>query len=102
MRVFEIDQPGPQELKRQRLIDLGFGIPEFLRLVPVNFEAGDAWWDRLVASGFDAMQRAVVASTGVSMYLTRDAIIATMRRVAELASGLRPPNNSEELPVATT
>jgi methyltransferase (TIGR00027 family) len=42
--VFEVDQPGPQEWKRQRLHDLGFGIPPFLRFVPVNFEAGDAWW----------------------------------------------------------
>jgi methyltransferase (TIGR00027 family) len=76
LRVFEIDRPGPQAWKRQRLIDLGLGIPPFLRLVPVDFEAGDEWWERLVASGFDAGQPAVVTSTGVSMYLTRDAIAA--------------------------
>src|SRR2546426_12727608 len=34
LRVFEVDQPGPQAWKRQRLIELGFGIPEWLRLVP--------------------------------------------------------------------
>jgi len=62
--------------------DLGFGIPEWLRLVPVDFEAGDAWWQRLAAAGFDAGQPAVVASTGVSMYLTKDAIAATLRQVA--------------------
>jgi methyltransferase (TIGR00027 family) len=84
---FEIDQPGPQAWKRERLIDLGFGIPSFLRLVPVDFEAGDAWWDRLAASGFDCGRPAVVASTGVSMYLTRDAIAATLRRIASLAPG---------------
>jgi methyltransferase (TIGR00027 family) len=85
--VFEIDQPGPQEWKRQRLVDLGLGIPSFLRLVPVDFEAGDAWWERLVASGFDSGRPAVVASTGVSMYLTKDAIAATLRQVASLAPG---------------
>ena len=85
--VFEIDPPGPQAWKRQRLVDLGFGVPSFLRLVPVDFEAGDAWWERLAASGFDAARPAVVASTGVSMYLTRDAIVATLRQVAALASG---------------
>ena len=52
--VFEIDRPGPQAWKRQRLVDLGLGIPSFLRLVPVDFEAGDAWWERLAASGFDS------------------------------------------------
>jgi methyltransferase (TIGR00027 family) len=85
--VFEVDQPGPQAWKRQRLIDLGLGIPSFLRLVPVDFEAGDAWWERLAASGFDAGRSAVVASMGVSMYLTTDAITATLRDVAALASG---------------
>jgi methyltransferase (TIGR00027 family) len=85
--VFEVDQPGPQAWKRQRLIELGFGIPSFLRLVAVDFEAGDAWWERLAASGFDSGRPAVVASTGVSMYLTRDAIAATLRQVAALAPG---------------
>lgn len=85
--VFEIDQPGPQEWKRRRLVELGFGIPSFLRLVPVDFEAGDAWWARLATSGFDARRPAVVASTGVSMYLTSDAIMATLRHVAALAPG---------------
>ena len=85
--VFEVDQPGPQAWKRQRLIELGFGIPQWLRLVPVDFEAGDAWWQRLAAAGFDAGRRAVVASTGVSMYLTKDAIAATLRQVAALAPG---------------
>jgi methyltransferase (TIGR00027 family) len=85
--VFEIDQPGAQAWKRRRLVDLGFGIPSFLRLVPVDFEAGDAWWTRLVASGFESARRAIVASTGVSMYLTREAITATLRQVAALAPG---------------
>ncbi len=87
LAVFEVDQPGPQAWKRQRLVDSGFGIPSFLHLVPVDFEAGDVWWDRLVASGFDAKRSAIVASTGVSMYLTKDAILATLRQVAALAPG---------------
>ena len=85
--VFEIDRPGPQVWKRQRLIDLGLGIPPFLRLVPIDFEAGDVWWDRLIAAGFEPRRPAVVASTGVSMYLTRDAIAATLGHVASLAPG---------------
>lgn len=87
LRVFEVDQPGPQAWKRQRLVDLGFGVPSFLRLVPVDFERGDAWWERLAAAGFDAKRPALVASTGVSMYLTRDAIAATLRQIAALAPG---------------
>jgi methyltransferase (TIGR00027 family) len=87
LHVFEIDQPGPQAWKRQRLLDLDFGIPSFLRLVPVDFEAGDAWWQRLAAAGFDMGRPAVTASTGVSMYLTREAIAATLRQIATLPPG---------------
>src|SRR5437867_3210676 len=87
LRVFEIDRPGPQAWKRQRLVDLRLGIPSFLRLVPVDFEAADAWWERLAALDFDSGRAAVVASTGVSMYLTKDAIVATLRQVATLAPG---------------
>jgi methyltransferase (TIGR00027 family) len=83
MRVFEIDRPGPQSWKRQRLVELGFGVPEWLRLVPVDFEAGRSRWERLTAAGFDPGQPSVVASTGVTMYLTRDAITATLRQIAE-------------------
>ena len=87
VRVFELDQPGAQAWKRQRLLDLGYGIPPFLRLVPVDFEAGDDWWDRLAAAGFHVARPAVIASTGVSMYLTQDAILTTLRRAALLAAG---------------
>jgi methyltransferase (TIGR00027 family) len=87
MRIFEVDRPGPQAWKRQRLIELGFGIPEWLRLVPVDFEAGASWREQLTAAGFDAAKPAVVASTGVSMYLTKDANAATLRQIAVLARG---------------
>ena len=87
LRVFEVEQPGPQAWKRQRLIALGFGVPEWLRLVPVDFEAGASLWDDLANAGFDARKPAVVASTGVSLYLTRDANTATLRQVATLARG---------------
>ena len=93
MTVFEVDRPGPQVWKRRRLEELGFGVPEYLRFVPVDFES-DGWWERVrgVAAaevgGRDArVPRAIVASTGVSMYLTKDAIAATLGHVAALAPG---------------
>lgn len=85
--IFEVDQPGPQAWKRQRLIELGFGIPEWLRLVPVDFETGASWWEQLAAAGFDPNRPVVVASTGVAMYLTRDANAATLRQISALAPG---------------
>jgi methyltransferase (TIGR00027 family) len=87
LRVFEIDQPGPQAWKRQRLIELGFGVPDWLRFVPVDFEADGSWRDGLVTAGFDHSKPAIVVSTGVSMYLAKDANAATLRQVAALAPG---------------
>jgi methyltransferase (TIGR00027 family) len=87
LTVFEIDRPGAQAWKRQRLIELGFGVPEWLRFVPADFEAGDPWWERLAAAGFDAGRTAIVACSGVSMYLTEAAIAATLRQIAAFAPG---------------
>ncbi len=87
IRVFEVDQPGTQAWKRQRLVALGFGVPAWLTLVPVDFEAGASWWDELAKAGFDAQKPAVVASTGVSMYLSKEANAATLRQVAALPVG---------------
>ena len=87
MTVFEVDQPGPQAWKRQRLQALGFGIPRWLRFVPVDFEARESWQDALGAAGFDTRRPAIVVSTGVSMYLSKEANAATLRQVASMAPG---------------
>ena len=87
VRVFEVDQPGPQAWKQKRLIELGFNIPPSLNFVPVDFEKGQSWWDQLIISGFDLKKPAIVVSTGVSMYLTKEANRATFKQVAGLATG---------------
>jgi len=87
LTIYEVDRAGPQTWKRQRLIELGFGLPENLRFVAVEFEAGDNWWERLPAEGFDMNRPAVVAATGVSMYLTTSAINTTLRAIAQFAAG---------------
>lgn len=87
LNVFEVDQPGPQAWKRKRLAEIGFDVPEWLHFVPVDFEAGQSWWEQLITAGFDTGKPAVVASTGVSIYLTKGAILATLRQLAKLAPG---------------
>jgi methyltransferase (TIGR00027 family) len=91
LRVFEVDRPGPREGKHQRLLRARLRRPldvhSFLHVVPVDFEAGAAWWERLVSASFETSQPAVVASTGVSMYLTKDATAATLRHIAALVPG---------------
>jgi methyltransferase (TIGR00027 family) len=87
LTIFEIDRPGTQAWKRRRLTALGYGVPDRLKLVPVDFEANEPWLERLKAAGFDPDKPSVISMTGVSMYLTRDAIAATLRNIAALAPG---------------
>jgi methyltransferase (TIGR00027 family) len=87
LQVFEVDRAGAQTWKRRRLVELGFGVPEYLHLVPVDFETSGSWWQQVAAAGFAADRPAVVASTGVTMYLTRAANAATLRQLAALAPG---------------
>lgn len=86
LTIFEVDRSGPQAWKRQRLIDAGYGVPDRLRLVPVDFERTDGWAE-LTAAGFDRRTPAFVASAGVSMYLTKEANAQTMQQIAGLAPG---------------
>jgi methyltransferase (TIGR00027 family) len=87
LKLFEIDRPGPQAWKRRRLIELGFGAPEWLNFVPVDFEGGANWWNEVVAAGFEVDKPAVVACAGVSMYLSHEAVLAMLRQIATLAPG---------------
>ena len=87
VRVFEIDQPAPQAWKRQRLEELGYSVSEHLRLIPVDFEADDDWWQALLDAGFAGAARSLVSSSGVSMYISKEATAATLRRLAAMAAG---------------
>jgi methyltransferase (TIGR00027 family) len=87
LSVFEIDQPATQEWKRRRLSELGYGVPNWLHFVPVDFETGAPWRDQLLTTDFDGSARAIIASTGVAMYLTKDAVAAMLRQVASFAPG---------------
>ncbi|HEX2730503.1 MAG TPA: class I SAM-dependent methyltransferase [Polyangiaceae bacterium] len=87
LQVFEVDEPKTQAWKQQRLTELGLTVPSSLHFVPVDFERGETWRARLAAAGFDQTQPTLVASLGVSMYLTQAAIRSTLREVALLAPG---------------
>lgn len=87
IRVFEVDAPATSAWKQNRLDELGFGSSEQPRLVPVDFEAGQSWLDEVLAAGLDRTAPTAVSMLGVTMYLTRDAISATLRASASLAAG---------------
>ena len=86
-RIYEVDQPGTQDWKSRRLTEIGYPPNENLQFVPVDFEGGESWLDALADNGFDRARPAVMSSTGVSMYLTREATEVTLRQIATLARG---------------
>ena len=89
VRVFEVDHPATQEVKRQRVMKANGSIPSNLTFVPVDFEH-DKMDEELVKAGFDSQAPAFYSWLGVTYYLTQDAIRETLDRVAELsASGSR-------------
>ncbi len=86
LQVYEIDQPATQQWKQQRLLKLGFGIPDWLHFVSVDIEKA-LWWEQIIKAGFDIRIPALVSCTGVTLYLTRHAINLTLQKLAALAPG---------------
>ncbi len=87
LTVFEADRAATQAWKKRRLLEEGLGLPDRLRFVPLDFEEGEDWMEKLAAAGLDRERPALVSSTGVSLYLTRAAVEDTLRRLSTLAPG---------------
>lgn len=86
LQIFEIDQPETLTWKQKRLSEIGFNLPDDLHFVPVDFEVS-SWFDELIKAGFNLNEPSVVACTGVTLYLTREAIASTLKQIANFASG---------------
>ena len=102
VRVFEVDQPASQRVKRAALAAAGIEVPDSVRFVPADL-AVDPLARCLAAAGFDAAAPAVVSWLGVTMYLTSEAVAQTLAAVAGLAPGteliadyLLPPDARDE------
>jgi methyltransferase (TIGR00027 family) len=81
VRVFEVDRPVTQALKRQRVNDVLGGPPANLTYVPIDFQREDLS-DVLTRHGYDLSQRTFFILEGVTMYVPEDAVRATLRFVA--------------------
>ncbi len=86
VRVFEVDHPWTQEWKRSCLEEAGQAIPGDLTFAPVDFET-QTLAQGLRLAGFDPSERAVFSWLGVTEYLTREAVTATLGFIASLPEG---------------
>jgi methyltransferase (TIGR00027 family) len=86
LTVFEVDHPATQAWKRGQLETAGIALPPSLRFVAVDFETQQLG-EPLAGAGLRAEEPAFFSWLGVSMYLTRAAIGATLGYVAGLPRG---------------
>jgi methyltransferase (TIGR00027 family) len=86
LRVFEVDHPATQQRKRALMAAAGLAEPPTLTWVPVDFET-DELIAALTAAGLDPAAPAFVSWLGVTMYLTAEAIGATLASLSRLAPG---------------
>lgn len=81
--VFEVDHPASQALKRERLADVA--VPENVRFVAADL-ARESLETALAAADFRSDVPSFFSWLGVTVYLTRDANLATLRAVASCAA----------------
>jgi methyltransferase (TIGR00027 family) len=86
LRVFEVDHPATQAWKRERLAAMDVASERWPIFAGVDFEI-ESFGERLIEVGFDPAQRTFVFWLGVSMYLTPQAIDATLAAVAGWPGG---------------
>ena len=82
---FEIDAPKTQAIKREMVKKAGIEVAE-VTFVAADFEKED-WLSRLVEAGFDPGKPALFLWEGVMFFLDREAVEATLRKIASCASG---------------
>jgi methyltransferase (TIGR00027 family) len=83
VRVFEVDYPATQEWKRERLREAGLAVPDTLTFAPVDFER-ESLADGLARAGMRSDQPAFFQWLGVTVYLTRGAVLSTLDFIAAI------------------
>jgi methyltransferase (TIGR00027 family) len=84
LRVFEVDHPATQAMKRRRIAEIGWRVPPQLHFVPVDFSKED-FATALARAPFDRRSPTFFSWLGVTCYLPRQAVLATLRAIAQLS-----------------
>ena len=84
LQVFEVDHPATQAFKRSRIAELGWAQPDKLHFVPVDFTQENLAV-ALTRSPYDTHTLSFFSWLGVTFYLPREAVFATLRAFADVA-----------------
>jgi methyltransferase (TIGR00027 family) len=86
LQLFEVDRPASQAQKLARITELGLPVHDGHVFAAVDFEA-ESLRDGLDRAGLDWSQPTFFSCLGVLIYLTADAIDATLQIVRECGAG---------------
>lgn len=86
VETFEVDHPGTQAYKRDRLAAEGMSAPAGLHFVAMDFTADTDLGTVLADAGYRSDRPTVWSWLGVLTYLTPDQIRNALRRLAELSA----------------
>ena len=81
VRVFEVDHPATQRVKKAKLTKIFGELPNYVTFVPVDFTQ-ETLEKRLIESGYDKAAKTLFIMEGVTMYLSPEAINSTLSFVA--------------------
>ena len=84
VRVFEVDHPDTQKYKKEKIVRLGWKIPENVSFVSVDFSKDDMA-ERLIENGFDPNLPAFFAVLGVLYYLTPSVFEGTLENISTVS-----------------
>ena len=85
LRVFELDHPATQTDKRRRLREAGLALPPNLHFGAADLER-EPVATVLLRLPYDPTRPALFAWLGVTMYLTRAAVLETLRSIRSVAA----------------
>jgi methyltransferase (TIGR00027 family) len=86
LRIFEIDHPESQKVKREHLLKRGIAIPANVEFCPIDFEHSSLA-EGLATSSLDHRAPTFFSWLGVTRYLTKEAIDSTLRFILSMARG---------------
>ena len=81
IRVFEVDQPATQQLKKGKLREMFQNLPDHVTFVPVDFQTDDLEAS-LAANGYDPQLPTLFIWEGVTMYIDPSAVDDTLAFIA--------------------
>ena len=82
IKVFEVDHPATQNIKREKLREIFQGLPDHVTFIPVDFHK-ENFGSILSANGYDSRLKTLFIWEGVSMYVHPDAVDETLSFISQ-------------------